>query len=105
MKLSLSVAFTHWRPDPAVTDTAVLLLPVIVTDVLKRPDGLIVLLLLVFFTAEYPSGVKSCFLVPSFNSGRVLIILPFITPLASVVEPIRVTVKTKLLVTAVTVAL
>ena len=28
------------------------------TDVLKRPDGFIVLLLVVFFTAAYPSGVR-----------------------------------------------
>ena len=88
-----------------MTDTDVLLIPVTATDVLKRPDGFIVPPLLVSLIAAYPSGVRSCFLVPSFNSGRVLIILPFITPLAIVVLPKRVTPKLKLSSTLVTVAL
>ena len=88
-----------------MTDTDVLLIPVTATDVLKRPDGFIVPPLLVSLIAAYPSGVRSCFLVPSFNSGRVLIMSPITAPLESVVEPIRVTLILKLLVTAVTVAL
>ena len=105
MKESLSAPLIHLRPDPAV---AVALPPLTLipdTVVLKRPDGFIVLLLFVFLTAAYPRDVSNCFLVPSFNSGRVLIIEPITAPLASVVDPKRVTLKLKLSVTAVTFAL
>ena len=85
IKESLSAPLIHLRPDPAVAVALPPLTLIGVTVVLKRPDGFIVLLLLVFLTAAYPRGVSNCFLVPSFNSGRVLIIEPITAPLESVV--------------------
>ena len=105
IKESLSAPLIHLRPDPAVAVALPPLTLIPATVVLKRPDGFIVLLLLVFLTAAYPRDVSNSFLVPSFNSGRVLIILPTIAPLARVVDARRSTVNTKLLVTAVTFAI
>ena len=102
MKSSLFRPLTHLRPDPAVAVALPPLTLIPLTETLKRPDGFIVSLLVVFLTAAYPIGVSNCFLSPSFNSGRVLIIEPLTTPLASVVDPKRITLKLKLSVTAVT---
>ena len=63
------------------------------------------MLLFVFLTAANPNGVKSFFLFASLISGRVLITGLVSAPLESVVDPIRVILKLKLSVTAVTVAL
>ena len=62
-------------------------------------------LLSVFLIAAYPRGVRSVLFSPSFISGRVLIIGLVNAPLAIVVEPKRVILKLKLLVTEVTLAL
>ena len=52
IKSSLSLPLTQFKPVPALTDVAPPLMLPTVTDVLKRPDGFIVLLLFVFFTAS-----------------------------------------------------
>ena len=103
-KSSLSPPLTHFKPAPA-TAVALPLATVALTDVLKRPDGFMFPLLFVFLIAAYPRGVRSVLFSPSFISGRVLTIGLVNAPLPSVVEPKRVTLKLKLLVTAVTLAL